>query len=73
MTLKEKVALLTGADAWTLTPVPSAGLGALALSDGPVGPRGTSYGGDTTPRCCSPAPPRSPRPGTRRPPARRGG
>ncbi|MBB5135627.1 beta-glucosidase [Thermocatellispora tengchongensis] len=56
MTLKEKVALLTGADAWTLTPVPSAGLGALALSDGPVGPRGTSYGGDTTPSLLFPSP-----------------
>ncbi|WP_346433927.1 glycoside hydrolase family 3 protein [Nonomuraea composti] len=56
MTLKEKVALLTGADAWTLTPVASAGLAALALSDGPVGPRGTSFGGDTPPSLLFPSP-----------------
>lgn len=56
MTLKEKVALLTGADAWTLTPVASAGLAALALSDGPVGPRGTSFGGDTPASLLFPSP-----------------
>ncbi|GAA1773686.1 glycoside hydrolase family 3 protein [Nonomuraea bangladeshensis] len=56
MTLKEKVALLTGADAWTMNPVTSAGLAALALSDGPVGPRGTSFGGDTPPSLLFPSP-----------------
>jgi hypothetical protein len=56
VTLKEKVALLAGADAWTLTPVPSAGLATLALSDGPVGPRGTSFGGDTPPSLLFPSP-----------------
>ncbi|MGW2150696.1 glycoside hydrolase family 3 C-terminal domain-containing protein [Nonomuraea bangladeshensis] len=56
MTLKEKVALLTGADAWTMTPVTSAGLAPLALSDGPVGPRGTSFGGDTPPSLLFPSP-----------------
>ncbi|GAA3516274.1 beta-glucosidase [Streptosporangium album] len=50
------MALLTGADTWTLTPVASAGLAALALSDGPVGPRGTSFGGDTPASLLFPSP-----------------
>ncbi|GAA0956864.1 beta-glucosidase [Actinocorallia libanotica] len=49
MTLKEKVALLTGADAWSLTEVPAAGLRSLRLSDGPAGPRGASFGPDSEP------------------------
>ncbi|MPY56208.1 beta-glucosidase family protein [Streptomyces spongiae] len=56
MSLKEKVTLLTGGDAWTLTPVAAAGLASLALSDGPVGPRGTSFGGDTPPALLFPSP-----------------
>ncbi|MFD9195326.1 beta-glucosidase [Streptomyces phaeochromogenes] len=56
MSLKEKVTLLTGGDAWTLTPVVAAGLASIALSDGPVGPRGTSFGGDTPPSLLFPSP-----------------
>ncbi|MFD8863623.1 beta-glucosidase [Streptomyces sp. NPDC059590] len=56
MSLKEKVTLLTGGDAWTLTPVAAAGLASVALSDGPVGPRGTSFGGDTPPALLFPSP-----------------
>ncbi|MFC8672069.1 beta-glucosidase [Streptomyces griseorubiginosus] len=56
MSLKEKVTLLTGGDAWTLTPVAAAGLASLTLSDGPVGPRGPSFGGDTPPALLFPSP-----------------
>lgn len=40
MTLEEKVALLTGADFWTTTPVERIGLRRMVLSDGPSGVRG---------------------------------
>jgi beta-glucosidase len=40
--LERKVLLLTGADFWTLHPLPEIGLDALVLSDGPVGVRGTA-------------------------------
>ncbi|MFD0691196.1 glycoside hydrolase family 3 protein [Actinomadura fibrosa] len=43
LTLEEKVNLLTGADFWTLHPVPKIGLARLVLSDGPSGIRGTSW------------------------------
>ncbi|CAM5645657.1 glycosyl hydrolase [Streptomyces pilosus] len=56
MSLKEKVTLLTGGDAWTLTPVAAAGLASLALSDGPVGPRGTTFGTDVPPALLFPSP-----------------
>ncbi|KUO09516.1 glycoside hydrolase family 3 protein [Streptomyces sp. DSM 15324] len=56
MSLKEKVTLLTGGDAWTLTPVVAAGLASLALSDGPVGPRGTTFGGDAPAALLFPSP-----------------
>ncbi|WP_051753544.1 beta-glucosidase family protein [Streptosporangium amethystogenes] len=56
MTLKEKVCLLTGADAWTLPPVETAGLAAMMLSDGPVGPRGASFGGNTPASLLFPSP-----------------
>ncbi|KAB2341609.1 beta-glucosidase family protein [Actinomadura rudentiformis] len=56
LTLKEKVALLTGADAWSLTPLPAVGLEALRLSDGPVGPRGTEFGPGAPPSLLFPSP-----------------
>lgn len=41
LSLEQKVRLVTGADFWTLYPEPAIGLRAVALSDGPVGVRGT--------------------------------
>jgi beta-glucosidase len=38
--LRDRVALLTGATSWTLHPLPESGLRALVLSDGPIGVRG---------------------------------
>ncbi|GMA29107.1 beta-glucosidase family protein [Arenivirga flava] len=40
LTLEEKAALVSGADFWTTTPLPSIGLRAMTLSDGPAGVRG---------------------------------
>jgi beta-glucosidase len=40
LTLTEKVSLLTGRDIWSTTPLPSIGLRAIVLSDGPSGVRG---------------------------------
>jgi beta-glucosidase len=40
LTVQEKARLLTGADFWTLHPVPRIGLRPLVLSDGPNGVRG---------------------------------
>ena len=40
--LAAKVVLLTGADFWTLRPVPEVGLRAIVLSDGPCGAKGAS-------------------------------
>ena len=40
LTLEQKVQLLTGADFWSLYPMPAAGLRRLVLSDGPAGVRG---------------------------------
>jgi beta-glucosidase len=40
LTLTEKVSLLTGRDIWSTTPLPSIGLRAMVLSDGPSGVRG---------------------------------
>ena len=40
LTLEQKVRLLTGADFWSLYPVPAAGLRRMVLSDGPAGVRG---------------------------------
>ena len=43
LSLEEKVALVTGADFWTTTPIPSIGLRAMVLSDGPSGVRGPTW------------------------------
>jgi beta-glucosidase len=48
LTLEQKVRLVTGADWWNLFPEPGVGLRAMALSDGPVGVRGTVHD-DTDP------------------------
>lgn len=41
LTVEEKVSLVVGAGMWTTTPVERIGLRAVAMSDGPVGVRGT--------------------------------
>jgi beta-glucosidase len=43
LTVEEKARLLTGADFWTLHPMPKIGLRRLVLSDGPNGVRGTTW------------------------------
>lgn len=40
MTLQEQVSLLSGADFWSVAPVPRLGIGRLVVSDGPNGARG---------------------------------
>ncbi|MEV6227235.1 glycoside hydrolase family 3 C-terminal domain-containing protein [Saccharopolyspora shandongensis] len=43
LTAADKARLLTGADFWTLHPMPKIGLRSLVLSDGPNGVRGTAW------------------------------
>ncbi|GIJ46128.1 hypothetical protein Val02_30140 [Virgisporangium aliadipatigenens] len=43
LSLERKVALLTGADFWTLRPEPAVGLRAIVVSDGPAGVRGRTW------------------------------
>ena len=43
MTLEEKVRLVQGADFWTTAAIPSIGLRAMTLSDGPAGVRGPRW------------------------------
>ena len=43
LTVAQKARLLTGADFWTLHPIPEIGLRSLVLSDGPNGVRGTKW------------------------------
>ncbi|RJL33355.1 beta-glucosidase family protein [Bailinhaonella thermotolerans] len=43
LSLEQKVALLTGADFWTLNPEPAIGLRKITVSDGPSGVRGTRW------------------------------
>jgi beta-glucosidase len=43
LTLEQKVGLLTGADFWSLNPIPEIGLREVLLSDGPNGVRGTAW------------------------------
>lgn len=45
LTLEEKVALVSGADFWTTTPIARIGLRAIVLSDGPAGVRGPVWDG----------------------------
>lgn len=40
MTLEEQVSLLSGADFWSVPPIPRLGIGRLVVSDGPNGARG---------------------------------
>lgn len=53
LAIEDRVRLLTGATAWTLHELPSIGLRSLAVSDGPIGVRGT---GDSLPSAQMPAP-----------------
>ncbi|MFC7587644.1 glycoside hydrolase family 3 protein [Nonomuraea antimicrobica] len=41
--LPTKIRLLTGADMWSLTPVPEIGLDRIVMSDGPIGVRGGEW------------------------------
>nr|WP_314505169.1 glycoside hydrolase family 3 C-terminal domain-containing protein [uncultured Microbacterium sp.] len=43
LTLEEKASLIQGADFWTTVPLPSIGLRAMTLSDGPAGVRGPRW------------------------------
>ncbi|WP_158849549.1 beta-glucosidase [Saccharothrix deserti] len=43
LSLEQKVRLVTGADAWALSPEPSVGLRRLVMSDGPAGVRGETW------------------------------
>ncbi|MFC4471740.1 beta-glucosidase [Streptomyces xiangluensis] len=43
LTLEQKVRLVTGADAWSLSPEPAVGLRRLVMSDGPAGVRGETW------------------------------
>jgi beta-glucosidase len=45
LTLEEQVALLAGADFWHTVPIEHAGIPSMRVSDGPVGARGTRFGG----------------------------
>ncbi|MGZ4764232.1 MAG: beta-glucosidase, partial [Ilumatobacteraceae bacterium] len=45
LTLEEQVALLAGADFWHTVAIERAGIPAMRVSDGPVGARGTRFGG----------------------------
>ncbi|KAH7155630.1 family 3 glycoside hydrolase [Dactylonectria estremocensis] len=51
LTLEEKVTLLAGKDLWETVPIPSKGVPAVKLSDGPNGARGAAFTGGTTAAC----------------------
>ena len=55
LTLEERVRVLTGETAWTLFPLPSAGLRVLTVSDGPIGVRGTSRAPTTSAQMPAPS------------------
>jgi len=48
LTLDEKVSLVTGADMWRTPPVARLGIPPLKVTDGPVGARGGSLGGEVS-------------------------
>jgi beta-glucosidase len=48
LTLDEKVSLVSGADMWRTPPVPRLGIPQLKVTDGPVGARGGSLGGEVS-------------------------
>ena len=58
LTLEEKAALCTGADAWTTVPVPRLGIPAMRVADGPHGVRraaeGMALSAHTEPATCFP-------------------
>src|SRR4029450_9877352 len=43
LSLEQKIQLMTGADIWTLHPIPEIGLRRLVTSDGPAGVRGETW------------------------------
>src|ERR1700675_4525024 len=45
LTIEEQVALLAGAHFWPTVPIERAGIPAMRVTDGPVGARGTRFGG----------------------------
>ncbi|HEX2781958.1 MAG TPA: glycoside hydrolase family 3 C-terminal domain-containing protein [Ilumatobacteraceae bacterium] len=45
LTLDEQVSLLAGADVWHTVPIERVGIPSMRVSDGPVGARGTRFGG----------------------------
>ena len=48
LTLKQKVALLSGTGPWTTEAEPAIGLSSITMSDGPAGVRGDRWVGDTS-------------------------
>lgn len=53
--LSTKIRLLTGADMWSLPPIPEIGLDRLVMSDGPIGVRGEQWS-STDPSIALPSP-----------------
>jgi beta-glucosidase len=51
LSLEEKAALLAGADLWHTVAVPRLGIGAMRVTDGPNGARGTAFRGGPTSAC----------------------
>ncbi len=51
LTLEEKAALMAGADLWHTVAVPRLGIGALRVTDGPNGARGTAFRGGPSSAC----------------------
>jgi beta-glucosidase len=51
LTLEEQASLLAGADLWHTVPIPRLGIGALRVTDGPNGARGTAFRGGPTSAC----------------------
>jgi beta-glucosidase len=51
LTLEEQASLLAGADLWHTVAIPRLGIGALRVTDGPNGARGTAFRGGPTSAC----------------------